>query len=281
LARLIPFGTLVVFLSVGLLAAPLTRAQPPGGGTASRAESEKVAEAQPGDPQYVVTRAFDHYVVQGGWITWFVLIPLSMVALALNVQYLVTIRRQTIVPQPVIEYLDDLFEQRKYAEAIKFSADDRSVLAYVMHSGLMEARNGYAAMARAVEDAVEEQAAKLSRKIEHLNLIGSVAPMVGLFGTVYGIIGMFISISDAGGIPVMSRISHDLGTALVATFWGLLVAIPALAVFGLLRNRIEVLLGECASTADRLMTVFKPQAVEAPRSITTHHTTAAPAVAVR
>ena len=132
-----------------------------------------------------------------------------------------------------------------------------------------------------MEEALEEHAAKLSRKIEHLNLIGSVAPMVGLFGTVYGIIGMFISISDSGGIPVMSRISHDLGNALVATFWGLLVAIPALAVFGLLRNRIDVLLGECAATAERLMAVFKPQPAEMPRAAIPSHHAAVAAMAAR
>ena len=128
-----------------------------------------------------------------------------------------------------------------------------------------------------MEDALEERGARLSRKIEYLNLIGNVAPMLGLFGTVHGIIGMFISISEAGGIPVMSRISHNLGTALVATFWGLLIAIPSLTVFGLLRNRIDVLLGECAIAAERLMAAFRPSAMaaETPHTAPGYHMAAA------
>ncbi len=218
--------------------------------------------------------AFDHYVVNGGWITWFVLIPLSITALALAVQYGFTIRRRSVLPPQTVDELAELFDQGRYSEALQLSRDDRSVLAQIVYSGLVQARSGYAAMERALEEAIDEQAARLSRKIEYLNLIGNVAPMVGLFGTVYGIIGMFISIADAGGIPVMSRISHDLGTALVATFWGLFVAIPSLTVFGLLRNRIDVLLTECAVTADRLLAGFRAPLAEPVRAPTT--TPAAP-----
>lgn len=213
-----------------------------------------------------VNRAFDHYVVRGGWITWAVLIPLSVTALAFAVLYSVTISRRGLIPPTTVQNLSELFEKGAYADAVKYTSEDQSVLSYVVYSGLVEARNGYASMERAMEEAIDEQAARLSRKIEYLNIIGNVAPMVGLFGTVHGIIGMFISIADEGGIAVMESISDDLGTALVATFWGLLVAIPSLTVFGLLRNRIEVLLAECALTADRLVSVFKPHAVETPRA---------------
>lgn len=222
--------------------------------------------------------AFDHYVVQGGWITWMILIPLSVTALALAVQYGFTIRRRSVIPPQTVQELGELFDSGRYAEAVQLTREDRSVLAQIVYSGLIQARSGYAAMERALEEAIDEQAARLSRKIEYLNLIGNVAPMVGLFGTVHGIIGMFVSIADAGGIPVMSRISADLGTALVATFWGLFVAIPSLTVFGLLRNRIDVLLTECALTADRLLAVFRAQAYEAARAIPAPVT--APAAAV-
>ncbi len=217
-------------------------------------------------PEGSVNRAFDHYVVRGGWITWAVLIPLSVTALAFAVLYSVTISRRGLIPPVTVQRLGEYFEKGAYTDAVKYSSEDQSVLSYVVYSGLVEARNGYPAMERAMEEAIDEQAARLSRKIEYLNIIGNVAPMVGLFGTVHGIIGMFISIADEGGIAVMESISDDLGTALVATFWGLLVAIPSLTVFGLLRNRIEVLLAETALTADRLMTVFKPHAADPQRA---------------
>jgi biopolymer transport protein ExbB len=222
--------------------------------------------AAPTPSEGAVNRAFDHYVVRGGWITWLVLIPLSVTALAFAVLYGVTISRRGLIPDQTVRKLAALFENGAYGDAVQYASEEPSVLGYVVYSGLIEARNGYAAMERAMEEAIDEQAARLSRKIEYLNIIGNVAPMVGLFGTVHGIIGMFVSIADEGGIAVMESISDDLGTALVATFWGLLIAIPSLTVFGLLRNRIEVLLAEVALTADRMMSVFKPHAVEAPRT---------------
>ncbi|HEY3246535.1 MAG TPA: MotA/TolQ/ExbB proton channel family protein [Phycisphaerae bacterium] len=216
----------------------------------------------------VVYRAFDHFVVKGGWITWFTLIPLSLAAMALAIEHAVSIRRKTIIPAESVQRLTELIDQRQYGEAVQFSVADRSVISYVTNAGLVEASHGYGAMERAVEEAVEDRTARLMRKIEYLNVIGNVAPMLGLFGTIYGMIGMFVSISETGGIPVAARVAEDLGVALVTTFWGLLIAIPSLSVFALFRNRIDVLMAECAVVSDRLLGVFKPQVAEASRPAT-------------
>jgi biopolymer transport protein ExbB len=79
------------------------------------------------------------------------------------------------------------------------------------------------------------------RKIEWLSLIGSVSPMVGLFGTVFGMIELFNSVVMAGGQPQPAQLAEGISVALVTTFWGLLIAIPALAVHGIFRQKIETL----------------------------------------
>jgi len=216
---------------------------------------DSLASEQP--PANDVTRAFDRYVVQGGWVTIFGLIPLSIAALALTLQYFVQIRRNNIIPQPLIRQLDGLFASKRYADALALVREDRSAMGYVILRGMTAAQDGLVAMEQVMEDALEDRATRLHRGLEYINLIGSVAPMIGLFGTVHGIIGMFGSISESGGIPVMSRISHDLGTALVATFWGLLIAIPSLTCFGILRNRVDILMGECAAAAENLTARFR------------------------
>lgn len=216
-------------------------------------------DGEAGEKAFIVTRAFDHYVVRGGWVTIGLLIPLSITALALTIQDMFTIRHRKVAPEATVQQLTEMFGRRAYTEAVQFLRRDQSPLGRVLYAGILEARHGHEAMERAMEDALEELSARLYRKIEYLNLIGAVAPMVGLFGTVYGIIGMFTSIAESGGVPVMSRISQDLGVALVATFWGLMIAIPTLVAFGLLRNRIDVLLAECAATAENLMAVFRPE----------------------
>ena len=134
------------------------------------------------------------------------------------------------------------------------------MLSGVVNIGLMESQNGYAAMERAVEETLENRSARLMNKIEYLNVIGNISPMIGLFGTVYGMIRLFASIRAAGGMPEPARIADDISVALVTTFWGLLVAIPALSVFAIFRNRIDLLTAECALAADRLLAPFKPGA---------------------
>jgi len=204
-------------------------------------------------------RYFDFFVVKGGWIAYFIIL-LSVAAMALAIEHAVSIRRATIVPAHAIEELRTLIENRQYAEAVRFSAEDSSVIAYVINAALVEAPNGYGAMVRAVEEALEERSAKLYRKIEYLNIIGAVSPMMGLFGTVVGMILLFSAIHAADTFPRAQVVADKVSIALVATFWGLAVAIPSLSVYAVFRNRIEVMTAECAIAADRVLSVFKPNA---------------------
>jgi biopolymer transport protein ExbB len=93
----------------------------------------------------------------------------------------------------------------------------------------------------------------LLRKIEWANIIGNVSPMVGLFGTVLGIIKMFNAIAMAGGEPQPSQLAGGISLALVTTFWGLMIAIPALTIHGTFQNRIEMLVSEAAAEAEKLL----------------------------
>lgn len=219
--------------------------------------TEEVAEKASG------ANWFDHFVVSGGAIAY-AIVGLSFVAVALMVEHFITIRRKTIVAPQSAEQLRAFIERKKYIDAIQFSADDPTMLSYVVNAGLLEAANGYAAMQRAMEAALEERSSRLFRKIEYLSIIGNVSPMIGLFGTVYAMILMFGSIGERGRIPEADVVAAQISIALVATFWGLLVAVPSLAAFGWFRNRIDVLAAECAISCDRLMTVFRPGAAHAP-----------------
>ncbi|MCK4660075.1 MAG: MotA/TolQ/ExbB proton channel family protein [Phycisphaerae bacterium] len=211
-----------------------------------------------GEQPTSVSKVFDHFVVAGGPITWFVLIPLSVATIALAIEHCLSIRRSMVIPEQCVEQLGELMEQKQYAKALEFTAEDDSMLSHVIHSGLSEASNGFDAMEQAMDDTIEERAARLMRKIEYLNVIWNVSPMIGLFGTVFGMIKLFASIGSFGGNLDAGQIADDLSIALVTTFWGLLVAIPALVIFSLFRNRIDVLTAECAVIAEGLVSVFKP-----------------------
>lgn len=117
---------------------------------------------------------------------------------------------------------------------------------------LAERDRGRGAMLRAAEQLAEEFVLSRLRGIEPLAVVGNVAPMIGLFGTVYGMILAFGEIVASGGTPDPVGLAAGIGTALTTTFWGLVVAIPALAGHALLRNRIEGLGLELARRTEEL-----------------------------
>ena len=205
----------------------------------------------------VELRYFDFFVVKGGWIAYLIIL-LSVVMVALAIEYCFSIRRATVVPPQSALDTKELLDARKYVEAIEYTGEDPSMLGYALNSALLEAANGFSAMERALEEAIDERAARLFRKIEALNVIGNVAPMLGLFGTVVGMIMLFAEIHASAAFPPAQTVANAVAVALITTFWGLAVAIPALSIHAIFRNRIEVLTAECALTAERLLAVFKP-----------------------
>ncbi len=217
-------------------------------------------------PQESTSRLFDQFVVDGGIITMFVLIPLSIATIALIVEHSFSIRQRTVIPADTLNRLRSDLEAQRFTDVVRHTEQDSSVLSQTIRSGLTASGKGYAAMQRAMNDTIEQAAARMMRKIEYLNVIGNVSPMIGLFGTVVGMIRLFASIAEAGGIPEPARIAENISIALVTTFWGLLVAIPALSVFAFFRNRIDSLATECAATAELLLSGFEPGGESVPAS---------------
>lgn len=128
----------------------------------------------------------------------------------------------------------------------------------VLSAALHESSHGFGSMLRALEQAADEYTTRRLRQIEILNVIGNVAPMIGLFGTVYGMILAFQSIVAAGGRPSPVDLAAGIGTALVTTFWGLIIAIPSVAVYALIRNNVDALTSEAMLEAQDLVNRFRP-----------------------
>jgi len=200
---------------------------------------------------------FEVLVIQGGAIGWLLWV-LSVVTLAIMVQYFISIRRTTILPQEMRDQIQSQFENKQYREAIELTGEDPSFLGYVVHASLAEASNGYASMERALEEAAEERTTSLLRRIEWLNLIGNISPMLGLLGTVWGMINAFFTIVQTGGVPDVGELAGAIGIALVTTLLGLGVAIPALSVYAVMRNRIDALSSEVMVVAEELIAGFRP-----------------------
>jgi biopolymer transport protein ExbB len=185
------------------------------------------------------------------------LIGLSVIALALVVEHLLTIRRPVLMPPELIEQVTSHLNQGKLAPAMQACEAHPSSLGHILRESMAEAEGGWTAVEKALEDATAEQAARLFRKIEYLSVIGNIGPMLGLLGTVVGMILAFREVANTQGAANAAQLASGIYAALVTTVAGLLIAIPALAAFAMFRNRVDELVAEMAYTAQHLLLPVK------------------------
>jgi biopolymer transport protein ExbB len=195
-----------------------------------------------------------------GFLDHLVIWSCSMLSIGLIIQNLVTIRKTTFVPELSVAQVNTMFEDRRFREALEFCQNDPSFVSGVVHAGLVEAANGYDAMEQAMQDAANERASRLYRKIEWLNMIGNVTPMCGLTGTIWGMMTAFSEIEAKGGKANPSDLAGGILIALVSTFSGLLTAVPALVAYGVFKGKVEQLSLEASLVAEELLANFKPSA---------------------
>ena len=124
-----------------------------------------------------------------------------------------------------------------------------SFLSFLLRTSLAEAESGWTAVEKALEDATAEQTARLMRRVEYLAVIGNIAPMLGLLGTVVGLLFAFHEVASTQGVARAADLADGIYHALVSTVGGLIVAIPAMAVYAAFRNRVDQLAAEAAYTA--------------------------------
>jgi biopolymer transport protein ExbB len=175
---------------------------------------------------------------------------------ALIVEQFLTTRRSVMTPAGAGEEFHKLIAAGKYREAEALAKEHPSFLSFLLTTGLRDADLGYEAAEKAMEDAAVEQSARLLRKVEYLAVIGAVAPMMGLMGTVWGMIQAFAEFAERAN-PSPADFAPSISIALVTTFFGLVVAVPAISFFAFFRNRIDELSAEAAITAGHVMSPLK------------------------
>lgn len=187
-----------------------------------------------------------------GGLTIFV--SLGMVALI--VEQLLTVRASTLMPKGLAENAHQLISAGKYNEAEALTREHPSFLGFLIATGLQDVDLGYASVEKAMEDAAVEQAARLLRKVEYLAVIGAVGPLLGLMGTVWGMIQAFAEFAVRSN-PSPADFAPSISEALVTTFFGLCLAAPAVVAFAFFRNRVDELTAEVAITAGHVMAPLK------------------------
>ena len=196
---------------------------------------------------------FEQFVIAGGPIVWFVLLPLSLITVYFAAEYFLTIRRGKLLPEGTVTEITGTIRRFGVGRLGTRLADRSDLVGVAVAKAAGAGRGDWFGIRNIIAESLQDQASALLRRIEWLNLIGNVSPMVGLFGTVYGMIKLFNTIVMAGGEPQTVQLADGISVALVTTFLGLFIAIPALAVHGVFQNRIEALVNDAVMQAESIM----------------------------
>lgn len=234
----------MVCLPAGVSAQPPDVTPPDGSNEASQDDDDGSSQS------------FVDILVAGGPVGVLIIL-LSVGAMALVIEHVLTIRAGVLIPPGLDEEVHDMLAGGKVGQASQHCRMEPSFLGYVLGAGLGEVDGGWQAVEKAVEDATAEQSARLFRKIEYLSVIGAIAPMLGLLGTVIGMIFAFRELSTSQGAPLAADLAEGIYLALITTVEGLIVAIPALAAFAVFRNRVDHLVAEVTYVAQHVLMPLK------------------------
>ncbi len=214
-----------------------------------------------------VSYSFFHvYIYGGGGVGFLFLLPieiLSIATVAAIIEHFVTLQRDKLVPPQLIVELETLIEERKYDQAISLCQASRNYLTNIVAAAIARLADGYDGMRAAALSTCDEENLKLVHKISWLSLFGNLGPMMGLFGTVVGMVMAFTQIAQEIGTPTPQDLAQGIFTALVTTVWGLLVSMPALGFFYVFKMRVQRLSIELGNVALEIVDHFKPAATTA------------------
>jgi len=192
-----------------------------------------------------------------GWGYILLFLSLSFILVALFIMNLLSARREYVCPQHLVDGFEAHLDEKQYQEAYELAKTDESFLGNVLSAGLAKLSSSYNHAVGAMQEVGAEENMKLDHRLSYLALIGTISPMIGLFGTVHGMIRSFYTIANGGGTPDPNKLAEGISTALLTTLIGLAIAIPAIAAYNILRNRVQKLVLEVGITSENLMGRFE------------------------
>lgn len=228
------------------------------GGTAAAPEESPAEEAAPERESMLV---WLYRALGLPYVIIFLFITFNLVALF--VMNILAVRRENIIPSALLQMFEDHLNNKRYQEAYELVKADESFLGRVLAAGMQHLSSGYDAALAAMQEAGEEENMRMEHRLGYVALIGQISPMFGLLGTVNGMIIAFNRIAQSTTTPKPSELAQGISMALVTTLIGLIIAIPAIVYYQIVRNRMNRLVNEVGVISGELMKRFAPAAKKA------------------
>ncbi len=187
-----------------------------------------------------------------GWPIWFLLLA-SVVAVALIIERSFSLREKKIVPPTLLEQVITVYQRQGVNEEVLQKLAKDSPLGTVLAAGLRNHRSSRYVMKEAIDEAGRAVAHELERFLTTLGTIATASPLLGLFGTVIGMIEIFGSQSPTGSNP--QQLAHGISIALYNTAFGIGIAVPSLILYRHFKNKVEGLVVEMEERASKLVDI--------------------------
>jgi biopolymer transport protein ExbB len=195
------------------------------------------------------------------------LLCLSVYFTAVVIRLFMEMRVSEAVPPALIEKMENAIKEKKFQELYDACRDNDSFLARLVRTGVANLPNGRTEAKEAMNQATDEIVTGMESKISYLAIIGQLGPMIGLVGTIWGMIMSFQEIATAAGSqPKPEKVAEGISTALFITLEGVALAVPAIFFFSFFRNRIAVITMEATKVADRTIASLVQAAKQAKAS---------------
>ncbi len=197
--------------------------------------------------------------ISSGGIIGYAIICMSLCAVALVIEYFLSIRNSVLLPADHLEEINGYIKKNEIKEALDYCNANASFITIIFGAGLHQYSDhaNWKDIEKSIEDTARRQSGRFYRKLEYLTFIAASTPMLGLLGTVSGMMSAFKGIAVIEGAARSSQLASSISEALVTTFLGLIVAIPTLFFISVLRNRIDAILTEAEEITENTLRPLK------------------------
>lgn len=193
---------------------------------------------------------------------WILIFITSAATLALIAITLMSIQREKLMPYELVEGVQGSLDEGDLNAAMETCEANPGPLSSILMVGFANITEGYEVIQEAVASSAEMENEKLMQQVNYLNLCGQIAPMLGLLGTVLGMVRAFAGLAQGTGAAQSAALASAISTALWTTAVGLLIAVPAIVGYTLIRNYATRLILEIEATVLDLIKVLRGAEVE-------------------
>jgi biopolymer transport protein ExbB len=187
-----------------------------------------------------------------GWPIWLIIIA-SIIAVGIIIERAFSLRRDLVAPKNLLSGLINDFNQNGVSEEMLARLEQSSLLGQLFAAGLKNVKSSREVMKESIAEAGHAVAHELERFLNSLGTIAAISPLLGLFGTVIGMIEIFGSQTPTGGNPV--QLAHGISIALYNTAFGIIVAVPSMIFYRYYRAKVETLVIEMEMQAVKLVEI--------------------------